>query len=186
MKSNLKMPSHRRLPSACSQRGGVLAFGLLGLLGVVLLAGAIWFFTCPCERTPGAYLFGEVAEQPVANWQFANSVELCQLQTYPGLIPHALNLNCMASQEGQLYLSCSQCEGKRWSTAALDNSNARLRIDGTVYPVSLARVTQPAELDTAWQARYSKLQQLSGDNAGAAQDVPERPGHWWSFQVVSR
>ena len=175
-----------RVPCLQTQRGGALTIGLLGLLGVVLLAGAIWFFTCPCERTPGAYLFGEVEERPVDAWQFANAVELCQLQTYPGLIPHALNLNCMASQEGQLYLSCSQCEGKRWSTAALDNPNARLRMNGTVYPVSLARVTQQAELDTAWQARYGKLQQLNGGNIGETSDVPERPGHWWSFQVVSR
>ncbi len=167
-----------------TQQGGALTFGLLGLLGIILLAGAIWFFTCPCERTPGAYLFGEVAEQPVTDWRFANSVELCQLQTYPGLIPHALNLNCMASSQGDLYLSCSQCEGKRWSTTALENPNARLRLQDTVYPVLLARVTQPAELDTAWAARYEKLQAMSGESG--AMDVPARPDHWWSFQILSR
>ena len=154
---------------------------LLALAGVVVLAigaGAVWFFSCPCERMPGAYLSGEQVEAPVADWRFANGVQLCQIQTRSGILPHAINLNCMADSNGNLFLSCSQCEGKRWSTAALQNPAARIRLDGRVYPVSLRRLQDPTELDNAWLARTLKL---SGTD-----EIPERPGHWWSFQVTSR
>jgi len=161
-----------------SQRGGAVTIGLIGLAVAVLAAGLFWFVSCPCERTPGAVLWGEEAAQPVADWSFANGVPLCQIQTSAGLLPHAINLNCMATPEGRLYLSCSQCDGKRWSSAALENPEARIRLDGTVYPVSLRRVTSQAELDTAWVTRFNKLQ---GDG-----EAPPRPEHWWSFEVTSR
>jgi hypothetical protein len=105
-------------------------------------------------------------------------VPLCQIQVDAGLLPHALNLNCMATGTGELYLSCAGCEGKRWSTAALANSQARLRLNDTVYPVTLTRVTDPAELDRAWQARAAK----TGNPSMAG---PREDG-WWSFRVTSR
>jgi hypothetical protein len=154
-----------------------------GLAALLLAAVAIWFFTCPCERMPGAYLTGEQMEEPVQDWGFANGVELCQIQTRSGILPHAINLNCMADAEGDLYLSCSQCEGKRWSTAALENPAARIRLDGQVYPVTLRRLRDSSELDNAWTSRARKLASLRGQ---PAEDIPQRPDHWWSFQVISR
>lgn len=164
-----------------TQRGGAVTIGLIGLAVVILAGGLFWFFSCPCERMPGAVLWGEEAEQPVADWSFANQVPLCQIQTGSGLLPHAINLNCMASSSGQLYLSCSECDGKRWSGVALENPEARIRLDGIVYPVTLRRVTSQAELDVAWVTRYNKLS--GGDGGG---EVPSRPDHWWSFEVSSR
>ena len=155
-----------------------MLFALIGVAALAIAAATAWFFTCPCERMPGAYLSGEQVEAPVADWRFANAVQLCQIQTHSGILPHAINLNCMADSNGNLFLSCSQCEGKRWSTAALQNPAARIRLDGRVYPVSLRRLQDPTELDNAWQARTLKL---SGTD-----EIPERPGHWWSFQVTSR
>jgi hypothetical protein len=87
-----------------------------------------------------------------------------------------VNLNCMATG-GRLFLSCANCEGKRWSSAALADPDARIRIDDKVYPVRLSRVTDPADLDTAWRARATKL--------GQPLDTPRAAG-WWSFQVESR
>ena len=52
---------------------------------------------CPCERTPGAYLFGTSAEGPVSDWKFANGVTLCEIQISSWLRPHSINLNCMAT-----------------------------------------------------------------------------------------
>jgi hypothetical protein len=163
--------------SARRLRGSVLA----PLLVVVLLAAgigfAVYFFYCPCERTPGGWLLGDVVEEPVRDWSFANAEPLCQIQLFlAGIYPHAINLNCMAS-EGRLYLSCASCEGKLWSTAALAYPGARLRVGDDVYPVRLSRVEDPDELDQAWRARARKT--------GGEEDAPRQEG-WWSFRVVSR
>jgi hypothetical protein len=155
---------------------GMIGLVLLGVLVAVAIAVAVWTVRCPCERTPGGWLLGDVVEEPVADWSFANSVQLCQIQVSRGPLPHSINLNCMAS-EGRLYLSCAGCEGKSWSTAALARPEARLRLGEAVYPVRLTRVEDPATLDEAWRARESKL--------GRDPNRPREAG-WWSFLVESR
>lgn len=157
-------------------RGGVLG-SLLTLLVIAAVIGFLgYFFYCPCERSPGGYLLGDVVEQPVEDWSFANEVALCQVQVSRGFLPHSINLNCMADQ-GDLFLSCASCEGKAWSTAALQDPEARLRIGEAVYPVRLRRVEEPVELDRAWQARARKT--------GQGEGTPREAG-WWSFAVTSR
>lgn len=174
----------RQLPrSRRFMLGGVVVVALGGIAVLAVAAFTTWFFMCPCERTPGAYLHGEQAEEVVADWGFANSVPLCQIETRSGILPHAINLNCMADSDGQLFLSCSQCEGKRWSTAALENPAARIRLDGVVYPITLRRVQNQGELDHAWRVRAEKLAAMNGSELS---QLPERPGHWWSFEVTSR
>ena len=156
-------------------------------LVVVLAIGFFgWSATCPCDRAPGAILFGDAHDEPVDDWTFANQVTLCQIQIRAGLLPHAINLNCFATESGDLYLSCSNCAGKRWSGFAVEDGTARLRLDGTVYPVMLTRALDPDELDTAWTARLDKLHSLEEP---ANEPVPlgtPRPEQWWSFRVVSR
>ena len=157
-----------------------------GLVAVLVVAFLGWSSTCPCDRTPGAYLFGAAADGPVTDWMFANQVVLCQIQIRVGFLPHAINLNCMSTSRGQLYLSCSQCDVKRWSNAAVENGRARLRLDGTVYPVTVTRVLDPTELDQAWSARVQKLNQLDAPASPAPPLDAPRPDTWWSFRVVSR
>jgi hypothetical protein len=152
---------------------------LLGIVGLAVLGFLSWFFYCPCDRTAGGYLLGSEVTEPVSDWSFVNSMEavpLCQIQVDAGLLPHSINLNCMADN-GELYLSCASCDGKRWSTAALNNPAARLRAAGSVYPVTATRVEDPETLDRAWVARARKL--------GRPTDTPRQEG-WWSFRVVSR
>ena len=145
-----------------------------------------WSATCPCDYTPGAVLFGAEHEEPVDDWTFANQVTLCQIQVRTGLLPHAINLNCFANGGGDLYLSCSNCEGKRWSGFAVEDGRARLRLDGTVYPVQLTRITDPAELDQAWAARLDKLHSLAEPANPPAPLGSPRPDGWWTFRVTSR
>jgi hypothetical protein len=162
-----------------AMRGAALTTLLLVLAGLVVAGFLTWFLYCPCERTSGGYLLGGEAIEPVTDWSFANdmaSVPLCQIQVDAGLLPHSINLNCMADS-GELYLSCSGCDGKRWSTAVLDIPRARLRAGSVVYPVNVTRVTDPETLDRAWVARAAKL--------GRPTDTPRQDG-WWSFRVVSR
>jgi hypothetical protein len=161
---------------------------LVGTSAAILIAAITgffyWFFTCPCERMPGGYLLGEESQQRIDNWSFANQVELCQIQI-SGILPHSINLNCMATDTGELYLSCSQCEGKYWSSTVQKNPRARIKLDGIVYPVTVRRVQEPDEMDNAWVARIQKLQQVGGaGNPSVPVGTPRAQG-WWTFQVVS-
>lgn len=149
---------------------------LAALVVIPVLGISYWAFSCPCDRTPGLYLRGTEASEPVTDWSFANKVPLCQVQVDAGLLPHALNLNCWADSTGALYLGCASCEGKRWSAAAVANSEARLRLGTTVYPVTVTRVVDAADLDRIWASRAIKF-----DGGGAP-----RSESWWTFRVVSR
>ena len=151
--------------------------GLLAGLLVLAACAVLYVNSCPCNRIPGAWLLGTQAEAPVTDWSFANdreSAPLCQLQINTWR-PHSINANCMADN-GQLYVSCSNCAGKYWSQSALTHPAGQIRIAGSVYPVTYTRVTDPAELDLAWNARLNKI----------AREPSPRPDHWWSFKLASR
>jgi hypothetical protein len=155
--------------------GGVQAT-VLGILSIGLLLAALYYlFACPCERIPGLYLLGEEVSEPIEDWSFVNETGLCQLQV-AAVLPHSINLNCM-SADGKLYLSCSSCDGKYWSETVLNNPQARIRINGRVYPVHIKRVEDAHTLKIAWQARGAKLKR------GVGSPPPE---DWWTFNLVSR
>ncbi|MCZ6855949.1 MAG: hypothetical protein O7G86_18695 [Gammaproteobacteria bacterium] len=155
---------------------GAIFGTLLTILGsFAVVAGLGYFFYCPCERIPGGWLLGENVTGPVSDWSVANDVPLCQIQVGSWL-PHSVNLNCM-STGGKLYLSCARCDGKTWSTVALEIPEARIRIADKIYPVKISRVKDAQTLDEAWTARAAKL--------GQSLDTPRADG-WWSFRVESR
>jgi hypothetical protein len=96
----------------------------------------------------------------------------------------------MATPSGELYLSCSVGTRKYWCQHVGADHPGRLRLNGTVYPVVLNRVTDATTLDAAWAARVAKLQKpevqaLQPPGATPAPDA-KRPDTWWSFQVRSR
>ncbi|MCB1683724.1 MAG: hypothetical protein R3E82_04125 [Pseudomonadales bacterium] len=159
-----------------SVRGATRVAVLAGVAVIAVAGFTLWSALCPCERAPGGYLFGEESSEPVTDWTFANDVDLCQIEVRSWGLPHSVNLNCMAA-DGDLYLSCASCDGKYWSTAALQRPDARLRVGTKVYPVTVSRVQDPATLDLAWRARADKV--------GRGADQPRQEG-WWSFRVVSR
>jgi hypothetical protein len=164
-----------------------ILIGLAVTLVIVAAAGvAVWTTTCPCDNVPGFVLLGETQETPVTDWHFANDVPLCQIQISTGWGPHAINLNCMTTPEGELFLSCSTGTRKYWCQQVGQNQPARLRLNGIVYPVVINRVLDPAVLDRAWAARVKKLQVYGGGpfNPKPRPDA-KRPDAWWSFQVRS-
>lgn len=172
-----------------SPLGTVVKWAGAVLVLALLVGGSAWTVTCPCDGTPGAILFGDRNDEPVSDWRFANDVPLCQIQVNMGLRPHSVNLNCMASPDGELFLSCSRGDQKYWCPRVGPDQPARLRLDGVVYPVVLNRVTDAAMLDKAWSARIAKLQKpevVAVQPSGVAPPPDaERPDHWWSFQVRS-
>jgi len=162
------------------------------VLALIVVGGVVWTTRCPCGAFPGFVLLGDVQDQPVTDWSFANDATVCQIQIGTTWGPHAVNLNCMATPDGQLYLSCGNGANKFWCPQVGARSLGRLRLNGVVYPVLLTRVTDEATLDAAWTARIKKLQnpevralQASGDTGSPPVDTP-RPDHWWSFNVRSR
>ena len=173
-------------PNSSPSYTGLVVGGLLITLCVFAVAGFILYSSiCPCDRTPGGFLFGERVEAPVSDWSFANEVPLCQIQIWAGIRPHSINLNCMAATDGNLYLSCSSCSTKYWSNNVGPNESGHLRLNGLVYPVLFKRVLDSAELDRAWSARVRKLQLVAGElNPAPAPNAP-RPDDWWSFNIVS-
>ena len=158
--------------------------------GLVVVAGGIaWAMTCPCGTVPGFVLRGDLHEEAVTDWTFANDVPLCQIQIAIGWRPHSLNLNCMATPEGELFLSCSSGADKYWCPRVTTDHPGRLRLDGVLYPVALNRVLAPETLDAAWTARVQKLQDPRAYRMRPTGVPPppdaERPDAWWSFHVRS-
>jgi len=148
------------------------------LIGLVTATMGVWVSQCPCDRNPGAWLFGEAVDVAVTDWGFANDAGLCQLEV-SGLIPHSINLNCMAD-DGDLFVSCARCDGKHWSTVAMEKPYGRIKIDNSVYPVTMVRVRDGATLDRAWLARAKKRRDRSTNTFRQP-----RPSHWWSFHLES-
>ena len=173
-------------PTRDAPRSRKFLFGLVAL--IIVLAGGVgvWTTTCPCNRTPGFMLLGEMQTTPVMDWRFVNDIPLCQIQVYAGIMPHAVNLNCMATPDGRLYLSCSACETKFWGRHVEENAHGRLRVDGRVYRIVFSRVTDAAELDRAWAARVKKLQ-VYGEAPYNPTPPPDakRPKNWGSFRLRS-
>ncbi len=129
----------------------------------------------PCGPIAGGALSGTESVRPVVDWSFVNEIPRCQVEVRPGS-PHSVTVNCM-SWQGDLFVSCSDCEGKRWSSYALDDPAGRIRIGSDVYPVTLQRVGEVSRLDAVWNARAAKL----GDGPATP-----RPEGWWTFQLRSR
>src|SRR5258708_2082057 len=101
--------------------------GIGVVLALVLVGVAGWTTVCPCNHIPGFVLLGNVRHEPVTDWSFANDVPLCQIQINTGRGPHSINLNCMATPNGQLFLSCSVGTRKYWCQQVDKDQPARLR-----------------------------------------------------------
>ena len=165
--------------------GGVFALLLTTVVGFMIFSSI-----CPCTLTPGGLLFGERVETPVDDWNAttANQENLCQLQIWAGIRPHSINLNCMTTPEGELFLSCSVCDRKYWAARVGSDERAVLRLGNLVYPVLLNRETDPATMDRAFRARVSKLQTTDLETMVTPRPPvgQERFDHWWTFRVTSR
>ena len=184
----------KNMNSAGNPEGRNLRLWLGGGFGVLLVAAFAGFMLysgiCPCATMPGGYLFGDHVNTPVADWNTttANQENLCQLQIWDGIRPHSINLNCMATPEGELFLSCSVCDRKYWASKVEADEEALLRLGDLVYPVTLNRETNPAIMDQAFRARVQKLQYTDIETMVTPRPPldQQRFDHWWTFRVTSR
>lgn len=165
--------------------GGLLAVLFSGVVGFLVYSSI-----CPCATSPGGFLFGERVDTAVTDWNMttANQENLCQLQIWAGIRPHSINLNCMATPEGELFLSCSVCDRKYWAARVGADEAATLRLGELVYPVTLNRETDPEAMDRSFRARVLKLQHTDLETMVTPRPPPdqERFDRWWTFRVTSR
>ena len=164
--------------------------GASGFILVLIIGFLIFSRVCPCEVTPGGLLFGETVDTPILDWNTttANQENLCQLQIWAGIRPHSINLNCMATPQGELFLSCSVCDRKYWAARVEENEKAVLRLGNLLYPIFINRETDSSTMDRAFKARVLKLQYTDLETMVTPRPPlgQQRFDHWWTFRVTSR
>ena len=90
---------------------------------------------------PGGQLAGEVVEQPVADWSFAND-RFVDLETRPE-DPYSVELNYVV-RDGALYLD--PAEGRTWLDHIRADPRVRVRFGDKLYRATAVLVGQPGEL----------------------------------------
>ena len=91
---------------------------------------------------PGGKLEGNVVSEPVTDWSFVEA-QFVHLETNPDA-PYSVELNYIV-RDGELYID--PAEGKNWLEHLRQNSQARVRFDNDIYPVTAVLVGQPGELE---------------------------------------
>ena len=114
----------------------------LGALVVLLYIVAIFFPIEPVERRPGTRLGGEVA--PVGSEVETNGQILVETRTWY-LVRHSVTTTSW-TRDGEIYVPCRACAGKRWPKNVAADPRVRLKIDGKLYDRIAVRVTDESEV----------------------------------------
>jgi hypothetical protein len=125
------------------------------------------------QRVPGGVLNGEVVSEQVKDWSFIAEAGLCALETRPDF-PHSITVYCF-NDGPKLLVGCMGCAGKVWSDYVLNDNRARIKASDKVYPVTMRRIEDQAELDALWAQRQS--------GRDTARPFPEG---YWLFELTSR
>jgi len=142
------------------------------LLIIILAIGGLLF--SPLSPLPGGALTGEIVEEPVNDWSFAEDERICHFEMNPP-DPYSITVTCIV-HEGQLYVGCRSCPSKGWHDYINTDPNARYRVLGKVYNVTAVRVTDPEEVNRVWAARIAK-------DGSEPEPAPE---DYWVFHLTSR
>jgi hypothetical protein len=151
-----------------------IAIGVIVLLiaGVFVVAR---FHDGPLGLAPGGALrSGEIVEQPVTDWKFAD-VETIELQLDG---ESTSRTTWILLHDGRAFIpaSLSFPPGKRWHKTADQNGAAWVRVAGRRYPVTLKR-----ELDEP--TRAALIEVVRGKYGGGG---PPSEGGVWFFEMTSR
>lgn len=110
---------------------------------------------------PGLWLKGEVARQPVTNWDWVSAVRhpvrgnsiMLETRTWYG-IPHSVTINPVPRGD-KLYISGSEQDfrlekefpkSKRWWANIERDPRVRMKIDGKVYEMTVALIADRDEI----------------------------------------
>jgi hypothetical protein len=98
---------------------------------------------------PGGELGGEVVEQPVTDWSFADDA-FVDLETRPD-DPYSVELN-YELRDGQLYVD--PAEGRAWLDHIRADPRVRVRFGDKIYPATAVLVGEPGELPGFAEDRF--------------------------------
>jgi hypothetical protein len=149
---------------------------LLLVLAAAAFALAARVHDGPFGPLPGGKLVGgTLVAEPVADWTFAAPVQEIELQLESQTISRT---TWILVDHGKAYVPASTVmpPGKTWHKLALQDGRALLRISGKRYPVTLAKVDDPAEQAALRDVAKAKYPPPPGTAGG---DV-------WFFAVTSR
>jgi hypothetical protein len=131
------------------------------------------FHDGPFGPIPGGPLAsGEIVTRPVDDWSFATDVPEIELQL---AAQTRSRTTWIVVHEGRAYVPASTQfpPGKTWHRTALEDGRATLRIAGKRYPVTLAKLEDPAR--------------VAAVRAVGLKKYPNRTeGDAWVFAVTSR
>lgn len=140
----------------------IIGIGIAGLL------------LSPLSPLPGGALTGEVIEEPISDWSFAENERICHFEmNTPD--PYSITVTCIV-HDGKLYVGCRGCPNKGWHKYVTADPNTRYRVLDKVYNVSAIRVTDQEEVNRVWAARMAK----DGSKPEPASD------DYWVFHLTSR
>lgn len=126
----------------------------------------------PQERRPGLWLRGELVEEAVTDWSFANEHPTILLETRPWYgIRHSVTVAC-AAHDGVLYTGALRPESKRWVGYVARDPRVRVKIGERIYDRTIVRVTDADEIETAYRAYAAKY-------GRELRPPDERPTQWY-------
>jgi hypothetical protein len=138
---------------------------------IIAISGAL-FFVLACEpqdTRPGFGLSGTRATELIQDWRFSNAAQeiFIETRTWYGL-RHSTTIWC-AELDGHLYIGSYDDDIKFWERNIARNPEARLRIEGTIYDVTITPLTGAElnrELDDRYAAKYD-MADVFGDDLPA-------------------
>jgi len=153
------------------------AIQLIGALAIIV-AG----LGCqPKDVRPGLWLSGELVEKTVTDWTFTDEIDEIFIQTSTWyLFPHSTTI-WGAEMGGNFFIGSygygdPDEDRKHWENNVARNPEAKLRIDGKLYKVTVTPVTdarQIAKLDKRYNTKYDMVDTF-GD------ELP----NWWYYRAA--
>jgi hypothetical protein len=129
----------------------------LAALLVVVVSGCV----DPKDRRPGLRLSGEVVNEPISDWSFANEFQEIYLETRTWYqIPHSVTTVCAGIGEKlyvpSIYYGGGEWPDKYWNSNVSSDPRVRLEMDGKIYEREAVVVEDPAEFQAALRALAAK------------------------------
>ena len=143
------------------QIGGIslIAVALFTILSLLIVGYE------PQDQSPGLWLTGELATEPVADWSFTNQHEEIFVQTRtPWLIPHSVTAYC-ATYNDSFYLFSAYYGGgnfpdlRRWNQNVVRDPRVRLKIGDQLFDQTLSYIDDESIRMPVHQAFVDKYPQ---------------------------
>jgi len=138
---------------------------IVALLGIGLLSVGCQ----PKDTRSGFWLKGQRAEERAQDWRFTKDVEeiFVETRTWYGL-RHSTTIWCV-ELDGRLYIGSYGDDVKYWEENVARNPEARLRIQGRIYDVTVTPVADrelSERLDERYAAKYDMAEVFGDDLPG--------------------